>query len=226
MNEIQIDSLQELTERVSQSGRRALYRGVERADYELLPSLGRMPDAADRTELTRIEARLMFLFKTHAPPFLDALPRNHLEWLAVAQHYGLPTRLLDWTLNPLAGAFFAVRGREEGDCAVYVFTPEAVLSHESAQGVSAEYLGAHPEVLFYVPTHPSSRVAAQRSVFSVHPTPWAPFDDPGLGKLVIPGEVRGAFREALHMHGIDDFSIFPDLEGLSRYLLRLVEYPP
>jgi hypothetical protein len=56
-------------------------------------------------------------FKRRARPFLDPLPGNDFEWMFVAQHHGVPTRLLDWTTNALVALYFAVSGAPniEGD---------------------------------------------------------------------------------------------------------------
>jgi hypothetical protein len=58
----------------------------------------------------------------------EALPENnnYAEWLALAQHYGLPTRLLDWSASILTAAFFAVDGHLDEDGVVYAISPTAI----------------------------------------------------------------------------------------------------
>ncbi|HED2715663.1 TPA: FRG domain-containing protein, partial [Enterobacter asburiae] len=83
-----------------------VYRGMTNAKWELKPSIGRLDIEDSAREATE---RLIFeQFKQQALPYLDFTPRNEWEWLALAQHHGLPTRLLDWTTNPLIALYFSV----------------------------------------------------------------------------------------------------------------------
>ena len=80
------------------------YRGLPAQNQELLPTLHRNKiPVAD-------EVHLMNRFKQNAHEFLAERPQGEWEWMLLARHHGLPSRLLDWTENPLAGLFFAANG--------------------------------------------------------------------------------------------------------------------
>lgn len=51
---------------------------------------------------------LLLEFKRKATSFLDYIPQNDFEWLFIMQHYGAPTRLLDWTTNALVALYFSI----------------------------------------------------------------------------------------------------------------------
>jgi hypothetical protein len=99
------------------------FRGVTNRQYTLVPSLGRSPYVLGQ------ERALINVFKQNAVQFLEQRPPNQWEWLFLARHHGVPTRLLDWTESPLIGLYFAVHsadgsGRgDRRDGAIWVLLP-------------------------------------------------------------------------------------------------------
>ena len=85
------------------------FRGHVDTDWVLLPSIARPPHDVEK------EMTLMKRFRQNAYAFLPRPPGGEWEWLFLMQHYGVPTRLLDWTESPLMGLFFAV---EKSECSV------------------------------------------------------------------------------------------------------------
>ena len=124
MSKHQVSSFGQLHEALSAfSTQRTIFRGVKSVDYPLITSLGRMRFYRPDIPLVQQERLLFDRFKQRAIPLLEFPVEDEWDWLTLAQHHGLPTRLLDWTFNPLVAAYFAVEdGFFNGDSVIYALT--------------------------------------------------------------------------------------------------------
>ncbi|MBS3768087.1 MAG: FRG domain-containing protein [Candidatus Cloacimonetes bacterium] len=118
IKEIKVNSLGDFITKVTpkkpdpKSGRlraSVIFRGLSNADWKLLSSLDRLgcPHTEPHSK-AHLEEHLLRNFIRYARPYLELYPENEWEWMVIAQHRGLPTRLLDWTYSPLSAAHFAV----------------------------------------------------------------------------------------------------------------------
>ncbi len=103
-------------------GMRLWYRGEQNASLPLIPSIQRSQKRLDA------ERYITNDFYTRARQIIDNPPlkHNYAAWVSLMQHYGLPTRMLDWSLSPLIAVFFATetyKTRSDTDGCVWVLTP-------------------------------------------------------------------------------------------------------
>jgi hypothetical protein len=194
---------------------RWLFRGVTSARHLLVPSVGRPKDGVRYSRDNELE--MFEQFKREAIPLLRARPTNDWEWLALAQHHGVPTRLLDWSESPYVSLFFAVWGNDDEDAGMYVIRRPRVPT-------LAESPFETKEVSFFYPGHVTARLVSQRGLFTVHPKPDEAYDSDGMRQFVIKKESKRDFRRKLDATGMHHAVIFADLDGLSRRLVALQDF--
>jgi len=199
----------------------AIYRGEPRANYILRPKLGRrilgrreIDTSFDEVNPMEMEKEILAEFKNYACPYLPQKPVSEWEWLSIAQHFGLPTRLLDWTDSPLVAAFFSATTKRPGqDSVIYALD---CVSLPTAPLLKSPF--EIEEVSVFRPPHLDRRIAAQAGLFTVHPDPLAVFDHSSLQKWVIDSSFSNDLITAIRSFGMNQMIIFPDLLGVASHL--------
>jgi hypothetical protein len=219
------------------------YRG-QSCDWPLLPKACRGTDylkgmplrregRMDKTGLQAREDEIISEFRSR----LNLEGWSDTEVLAYAQHHGAPTRLLDWTRNPIVALWFAVENKtyDKEDGVFYQIRPEpgekmvlssALFKLEHAEG------NFPPESIFlFSSPYKVERTDRQRSVFTLssfrNETPFRPLNELAgvcLRKHIIPAQRKRGLRGLLSELGLDPYSIYGDPDSLGKSLSLLFDY--
>jgi hypothetical protein len=198
-----------------------LFRGQGDADWSLTSSYDRWFECRGLDEKYRVDyaSELLKNFQEEIQTAgVDEIVReDEVLSLALGQHYGLPTRLLDWTESPYVAAFFAFVGlldlEKEGDVAVWALDKESFVWSKE-RGVE----------LLSVPAHSNVRLRNQEGKFSICRGPFRSLEDyvanfskmlktPVLFKFVIPASEGSHALADLDAMGINPLRCYPDLTG-------------
>lgn len=223
------------------------YRGQDQpanpTAFNLVPSIAR----SGRNPL--MEIIYLSKFKSYAIPFVQELPSfpipngqaSYWHWLFMMQHYGVPTRILDWSRDALTGLFFALDGRSTNDtgkdAAVWVLNPvrlnEAFSFHSfvkpgyipnAEEEIVNLYFGPNTKILSnqkpaaVIGPLNNPHIVAQRGVFTVFPhdreiTPLNLFSDASnyLIEICIAAEKIPLITAQLERYGVTRFTLYPDI---------------
>ncbi|MDQ7010023.1 MAG: FRG domain-containing protein [Candidatus Gracilibacteria bacterium] len=215
-NELVIESFEDFLVRIGLNTpeTRYFYRGISNSKYKLIPSIGRCESSFGYNSG---EENIFKKFKNQALPYLKKIPKTDLEWLILAQHHGLPTRLLDWTSNPLVALFFSVNKNKKEDGLIFITTWKSPSNYSELSLKANNPFSVETSELFY-PPHISSRVTNQSSLLSIQNNPKEEFNAKTIKKIIIPHILKNDIQIKLATLGIHESFLFPGLEGLIKKL--------
>jgi hypothetical protein len=218
------------------------YRGQPRASsWRLEPGIDRrsfLKTLNDRATLPVVHQREVAMnieFKRRAA-HLTREPQTLVELYLYAQHVGLPTRLLDWTRNPMAALFFAVSQRPGDDGVVFIIDPrtvnrgkrivEPVVDMNDPRLVAtAEYVFGYRdqplpagEIVPLIPDLKAARMLNQDACFTLHMpgSPKLQEHRNDVRRYLIPAKAKCDIRLMLRRLGVTWFSLFPDVDHVAK----------
>ncbi|MFY9232932.1 MAG: FRG domain-containing protein [Fimbriimonadaceae bacterium] len=214
------------------------FRGQRDSGWNLTPRLSR--GAVEEEEI--ITAR----FNQNAYQYVSEAQRTEWETLYLMQHYGAPTRLLDWSENPLAALYFAVESsvppdENETDGLLWLLDPVKLNTNANIKSDNPRYLplpndevmnNYKPSVLrseaktnffpiAFVAPRNSNRMVAQLGAFTVCHREFMDLDAIGdkahVGRISVSKDKKESIRAELSALRINRLTLFPELVSVAAY---------
>jgi hypothetical protein len=197
-------------------------------DSPLLPKICRLKAKGD---LLEVERSLLQEFKRTNPLLIEQnRPMDDWDYLTLGQHYGLPTRLLDWSNNALTALWFATGNTTPEEVEANKYSVVWILmacKTDFDLDMEKTYPFEIPQAKLVRPRIIKQRINNQSGIFSVLSS-----EDMRQGrflneidhyqekliKVKIPSAKFNDIRMDLHTLGVNAFTLFPELEGLCTYL--------
>ncbi len=257
--EVQISSWQDYIRFTSEMnigsplGPTYVFRGQTNASWSLLPTLARiaLKEGLDASRTIKIETTAWTKFRELAHLYLPPSSIPHegdlIAWWILMQHYGVPTRVLDWTESPFVALYFAVQEQVEEPGAVWTLHPATL--HEFSFQADNEYKFPKTVVdvkryqdplakpFLHVVTRKTltDRMSAQQMQTTIGTQPLMDHATtianvlphrPGFeqfSKLIIPPSLKGEFMRQLRTMNVTAGALFPGIEGLGRSVSELMK---
>ncbi len=200
-----------------------LYRG-QSTNKPLLPSIARDNPKKNTTEIEK-EMLDELIRRTHLK--LTKTPNSPWEWLVYAQHYGMKTRLLDWTSNPLTALWFACSNefKMDEDSYVYIFVADSTFLIDTKGKENPFDIG---KTRILKPALNNERIIAQSGWFTAHKYShssgiFVKLETNSdlknkLHQVKIAAKFKKEILKSLSIFGINSQVLFPDITGVCYHL--------
>lgn len=194
------------------------FRGHSSCTFQLVPKIGRISHTSKTRQ--KFEQSIFTMFKRCAVQYLNKIPSNDWEWLALAQHHGVPTRLLDWSFNPIVALYFAMEERVDEDGVVYAIrspprVPQKMIDTGSPFSIES--------LMRFLPNIIVPRVWVQEGLFTIQADIESPLSATlpqgwPIDQIIIPAACKNRIRYELYRQGTHRAALFPDIDGLAAHL--------
>jgi hypothetical protein len=205
------------TPKKTHTGKRIFRGQAER--WPLTPKLFRAHETMSVKEIEELEKKLMKAFQEEALYLLPSVPTSPADLTSLAQHHGLPTRLMDWSSNPLMALFFTVENRSPKEPTVWIYD---VTEKQLRDGRYTESPSDVELTTIVQPIRHSSRITAQSGWQMIHrfhgnrerkvrPLESMEYHRGRMTTITIDPKKAGKIRAELHAMGIHHTTVYGDL---------------